>query len=88
MGVAQSQITARVNGVMDPQFGYGWYDINGNYTSDYNQSQVDNANRQRRQAANEQRGQAQAQALQIIGSISETRPKIRAEMTNKYKVEF
>jgi hypothetical protein len=88
MGVAQTQINSRVAGVADPDFGGSYYDNNGYYVNNYNSTAVENANRQRRQAALEQRGQAQAQALQIIGSIAETRPQIRAAMTNKYKVEF
>lgn len=88
MGVAQTQINARVAGVQDPEYGGSYYDNNGYYVNNYDSSAVENANRQRRQVALEQRGQAQQQALTIINSITETRPKIRAEMVNKYKVEF
>ena len=88
MGVAQTQINSRVAGVQDPSYGGSYYDNNGYYVNNYDSVAVENANRQRRQVALEQRGQAQQQALTIVNSIAETRPKIRAEMTNKYKVEF
>jgi hypothetical protein len=88
MGVAQTQINSRVAGVMDPDYGGSYYDSNGYYVNNYNSAAAENANRQRRQVALEQRGQAQAQALEIVNSVAATRPKIRAEMVAKYKVEF
>lgn len=88
MGVAQTQINSRVAGVMNPDYGESYYDVNGYYVSNYDSAGNENARRQRRQVALEQRGQAQAQALTIMTSVAETRPKIRAEMVAKYKVEF
>jgi hypothetical protein len=88
MGVSQTQINSRVAGVMDPSYGDSSYDNNGYYVSNYDSVGAENARRQRRQVALEQRGQAQNQALTIVNAIAETRPKIRAEMVAKYKVEF
>ena len=86
MGLAQTQINSRVAGVADADFGNYQYD--GEYYGGYNDAAVENARRQRRQVALEQRAQSQEQALGILSSIAETRPKIRAEMVAKYKVEF
>jgi hypothetical protein len=86
MGLAQTQINSRVAGVADPDFGN--YDYNGGYDGGYNDAEVENARRQRRQVALEQRAQAQEQALGILSSIAESRPRIRADMVAKYKVEF
>jgi hypothetical protein len=88
MGVGQTQINSRVAGVADPDYGGYYYDYNGYYVNNYNATAVENAKRQRRQVALEQRGQAQQQALEVVNSIAEMRPKIRAEMVAKYKVEF
>lgn len=84
----QTQINARVAGVMDP--GYSNYDYNGNSDSDRGlpDPQVENAKRQRRQAALEQKAQMQEQAINVLNEIAATRPQIRAQMTDKYKVEF
>ena len=88
MGMAQTEINSRVAGVMDPGYSIGYYDNEGNYTSDVSRVDSENASRQRRQAALEQRAQAQQQAVQILGEIAETRPQIRAAMVEKYQVEF
>jgi hypothetical protein len=86
MGLTQTQINSRVAGVADPDFGN--YDYNGGYDGWYNDAQVENARRQRRQVALEQRAQGQEQALGILSSIADSRTKIRLEMVTKYKVEF
>jgi hypothetical protein len=87
MGVGQTQVNARAAGVADPDYGGSW-DVTGHYQSNYSSTAAENARKQRRQAALEQKSQAQERALEIVNSIAETRSKIRAEMTNKYKVEF
>ena len=86
MGVGQTQVNARVAGVADPDFGN--YDYDGGYDGGYNDAAVENARRQRRQAGLEQRAQSQENALGILSAIAESRPRIRAEMVAKYKVEF
>jgi hypothetical protein len=88
MGVGQTQINARVSGVMDPEYEGYYYDSNGYYVSNYDKAAHDNANQQRRQAALEQRAQAQEQALQIVNEIAPSRAKIRADMVAKYNIEF
>jgi hypothetical protein len=89
LGVGQTQMNARVAGVMDPEYSSYTYDNNGYYTNDSaNKTARENANKQRRQAALEQKAQAQEQALQIVNEIAETRPKIRADMVAKYNIEF
>lgn len=88
-GVGQTQMNARVAGVQDPDFGSYGYDSNGYYwSSGYNDAQVENARRQRRQVALEQKAQAQEQVMTVLAAIAETRPKIRAQMVEKYRVEF
>jgi hypothetical protein len=88
MAVAQTQMNARVAGVMDPGYSNYSYDSYGNYTSSASTPDIENAKRQRRQVALEQRAQAQEQAMRVISEIAETRPAIRAAMVEKYKVEF
>lgn len=87
MGVGQTQVNARVAGVADPDYGGSW-DVNGRYQSNYSSTAADNARQQRRQAALEQKSQAQERALEIVNSVAGARSKVRAEMTDKYKVEF
>jgi hypothetical protein len=86
--VGQTQVNARVAGVMDPGYTSYTYDNEGNYQTDINRAEQENAKRQRRQASLEQKAQAQEQAMRIINEIAETRPKIRAAMVEKYQVEF
>jgi hypothetical protein len=87
--VAQSQMNARVAGVMDPTYATWDKDYSGDTTNDSaNRVASENARNQRRQAALEQKAQAQEQALGILNEIAETRPKVRADMVAKYKVEF
>jgi hypothetical protein len=87
MGVAQTQMNSRINGVADYDAGGSW-DSGGEYHSNYSATEAENTRKQRRQIALEQKGQAQEKALAIMQPIAETRPKIRAEMTAKYNVEF
>jgi hypothetical protein len=87
MGVTQTQINARVASVGDTDAG-GYWDSGGEYHSNYSGIEAENARKARRQAALEQKSQAQERALSILQPIAETRPKIRAEMTAKYNVEF
>jgi hypothetical protein len=87
MATAQTAINSRVAGVADPA--YASYTDNEGYSqSTINQSEVENAKRQRRQVALEQRAQAQEAAVQILTEIAESRPAVRAAMVEKYKVEF
>jgi hypothetical protein len=88
MGTAQTQMDARVAGIADPAYSAYHYDNEGNYQSDINRGEMENARRQRRQVALEQKAQAQEQAVRVLAEIAETRPAIRAAMTEKYKVEF
>ena len=89
MGVGQTQMNARVAGVADPTYTSSM-NYNGSTSDDVaaNRAARENANKQRRQAALEQKAQSQEQALGIVNEIAETRPKIRADMVAKYKVEF
>jgi hypothetical protein len=87
MAVTQTQINSKVAGVADYDAGGSW-DSSGEYHSNYSATEADNARKQRRQAALEQKSQAQEKALGILQPIAESRPKIRAEMTAKYNVEF
>jgi hypothetical protein len=88
MAIGQTQMNARVAGIADPSYSTYSYDAGGQYRTDVNPAEAENARRQRRAAALEQKAQAQQQAVQIMTEIGETRPKIRAEMVEKYKVEF
>jgi hypothetical protein len=89
LAVGQTQINARVAGVADPEYSSYTYDNNGYYVEDSaNRTARENANKQRRQAALEQKAQAQDQAMQVIGEITDTRAKIRADMVAKYNIEF
>jgi hypothetical protein len=47
-----------------------------------------NASNQRRQAAQTERATAAQKALEVLNTIPESRAKVRAEMSQKYKVEF
>lgn len=87
MAVAQTQMNARVAGVADPSY-TGTYDQAGEYKWTSTPGEMENANRQRRQAALEQKAQAQEQTARILTEVAETRPAIRAAMVEKYKVEF
>jgi hypothetical protein len=86
--IGQTQMNARVAGIADPTYDTYTYDNEGNYQSAVRTGEYENAKRQRRQASLEQKAQAQEQAMRIINEIAETRPKIRAAMVEKYKVEF
>jgi hypothetical protein len=86
--VGQTQVNARVAGIADPGYTSYTYDNEGNYQTDINRVEQENAKRQRRQASLEQKAQAQEQAMRIINEIAESRPKIRAAMVEKYQVEF
>jgi hypothetical protein len=87
MATAQTAMNSRVAGIADPAYAT-YTDNEGVSQSTINQSEVENAKRQRRQVALEQRAQAQEQAVQILTEIAETRPAVRAAMVEKYKVEF
>jgi hypothetical protein len=87
MATAQTAMNSRVAGVADPAY-TTYTDNEGFSQSTINQSEVENAKRQRRQVALEQRAQAQEQAVQILTEIAESRPAVRAAMVEKYKVEF
>ncbi len=85
VAVGQTQMNARVAGVMDPTYASS----DDSYSNDpANRTARENANKERRQAALEQKAQSQEQALRIVNEIAETRPKIRADMVAKYKIEF
>jgi len=86
--VGQTQMNARVAGVADPAYSSYAYDNEGNYATQQNRGDLENARRQRRQAALEQKAASQEQALRLINEITETRPAIRAAMVEKYKIEF
>jgi len=47
-----------------------------------------NASNQRRQAAQTERAAAAQRALDALNTLPDSRAKIRAEMSQKYKVEF
>jgi len=88
MAMAQTQMNARVSGVMNPAYSDSYYDNEGTYHSAQNRADMENASRHRKQVALEQKAQAQEQALRVLNEIAETRPAIRAAMVEKYKVEF
>jgi hypothetical protein len=82
----QTQINARVAGIQNPE--YGTYDTE-NYTwASHDSNLAKEYKRQRQQAALEQKTQIQEQAVQILNEANGARQKIRAEMTQKYNVEF
>ena len=87
MATAQTAMNSRVAGVADPAYAT-YTDNEGISQSTINQSEMENAKRQRRQVALEQRAQAQEAAVQILTEIAESRPAVRAAMVEKYKVEF
>jgi hypothetical protein len=82
LSVGQVEITARAAGVSDPEYSNDANSIRANYAAQRN------ANNQRRQAASEQRAQSMRDALAILNEAAGTSQKVRAEMVEKYKVEF
>jgi hypothetical protein len=85
MGVTQVKMNARVSGVTDPTYESGYYDDNADAQ---NRANRENAGKARRQVALEEKAKGQEQALQILNDIAVTRPKIRADMAAKYKLDF
>jgi hypothetical protein len=88
MAVTQTQVNARVAGVLDPAYNAGYYDNDNVYHAEIARGELENANRQRRQAALEQKAQAQEQTLRLLAEIADTRPAIRQAMVEKYRAEF
>jgi hypothetical protein len=88
LAVGQTNMNARVAGIMDPTYSNYSYNEGTGYVSDVNRSEMENAKSQRRQAALEQRAVAQEQAIKLVSGITESRGKIRQLMVEKYKVEF
>jgi hypothetical protein len=92
--MTQTQINARVAGVRSSDYGGYGYDGSGAYTRqsdaasqaqrNYNQAKAQES----RAAALEQRAAAQQQAIQSLNEIAGTREKVRAQMVEKYKIEF
>jgi hypothetical protein len=85
MGVAQVNMNARVSGVTDPTYQSAYYDENADAQ---NRAARENAGKARRQVALEEKAKGQEQALRILNDIAVTRPKIRADMAAKYKLDF
>ena len=86
MGVAQVKMNSRVSGVSDPTYYSDYY--NDNNADAENRAARENAGKARRQVALEEKAKGQEQALQILNEIAVTRPKIRADMAAKYKLDF
>jgi hypothetical protein len=82
----QTQIKARVSGIQNPE--YGTYDTEHYTWASHESALSESYKRQRTQAALEQKTQIQAQGVEILNEANGTRQKIRAEMTQKYNVEF
>jgi hypothetical protein len=87
--VGQTQTNARTASAQTAAVDYGsyTYDANGKFHSQI-AAQGEANRQQRRQAASEQKAQAQQQGMQILNELPASRAKIRAEMTQKYKIEF
>lgn len=87
LSVGGMQTQARVAGVMNPE-----YTVYENWGTSGAPSTLDpaytNTVRERQRVATEQKAQSADQALRILEEIGQTRPRIRAEMVQKYKVEF
>jgi len=99
LSVNQTQASSRVAGVKNPDTeGQGTYDNygsgnynNGDYHWDHNytsRAAYENARMERRKVGQEQRAKGNAEALKILNDMTGGRQKIRAEMTEKYGVEF
>jgi len=92
LSVGSIQIQSRVAGVMDPE--YEAYDYGPGYSSKSRGDTTSlgpeyyNTVRERQRVATEQKAQSAEQALRILTEIAETRPGIRAQMVQKYNVEF
>jgi hypothetical protein len=64
-----------------------WYS-NGGASTPESRAALQNAQQQRRQAAQTERAAASDRAMAILTTLSVPRSKIRADMSQKYRVEF
>ncbi len=89
LALGQQQAKVAAEGVASPT-SYTTYNSNGsaNNNTPETRAAYRNAQQQRRAASQAQRGAAADRAFAVLNEVLPTRAKVRAEMTQKYGVEF
>lgn len=86
LSVGQLDTLARTTGIENAS-GWSDYDYDGNYTGQATAAS-DGVRRQRQQAAMEEKARAHDSAAKIFKDLAGARQKVRADMTQRYGVEF
>jgi hypothetical protein len=89
LGIGQQRAQIASERIASPTASVAWTE-SGQGSSDTAESRANfrNAQKQRREAAQNERSQAAERAFNVFNEILPTRQKIRAEMVQKYGVEF